>query len=221
MPTFWAGWQKRPRAATEKILEPHLSVAAVSRFYQPAKISPHLSSATLHQVRRRETSGVAMCHAWCDKVDVPLRRDSTVKELQPGVVAPSVDLLRDLGEADTALLHSKLTHRDVRCGETIIHFGDAGDCLYLVRSGELEVRRDNKLLARLATDHVVGEMALLDHEPRNADGIAVTDCVLGRLAATDFEELCRQAPQLRLLLTRLVARRLNWSDADILKRHIG
>jgi len=146
---------------------------------------------------------------------------STIPATPPTVAVPSADLLQDLSDADAALLHSKLTELAVRCGETIIHQGAAGDCLYLVRRGELEVRRGDKLLARLSSGHVVGEMALLNREPRNADVIAVTDGVLARLAATDFEELCRRAPQLRWLLTRLVARRLNWSDADLLARRIG
>jgi len=77
------------------------------------------------------------------------------------------------------------------------------------------------VLARLGPGHVVGEMALLNREPRNADVIAATDCELDRLSAVDFESLCARMPVLKLVLTRLVAHRLSWSGSDVLARRIG
>jgi serine/threonine protein kinase len=141
--------------------------------------------------------------------------------------APPFDLLQGLSDEQAQLLGSKLTPFSLQAGGSLIHAGEPGDCLYIVRSGEVEVCAPlpagggRKVLARLGAGHVVGEMALLNREPRNADVVAATDCELDRLPAVDFESLCAQMPVLKLVLTRLVAHRLSWSGSDVLARRIG
>jgi serine/threonine protein kinase len=135
--------------------------------------------------------------------------------------APAFDLWAKLAEKEAALLRTRLVDQRFSAGEVFIREGGPGDCLYLVRQGEVEVRRAGQPLARFGVGHVVGEMALLNREPRNADVAAITDCTLSRLAADDFDELCRQLPNLKIILTRLVAHRLSWSGADVLARRIG
>ncbi|MCX6906553.1 MAG: protein kinase [Verrucomicrobia bacterium] len=142
--------------------------------------------------------------------------------------APSFDLLQGLSDEQAQVLGSKLTPFALRVGGLFIHAGEPGDCLYIVRSGEVEVCAPlpapgggRKVLARLGAGHIVGEMALLNREPRNADVIAATDCELDRLSAVDYATLCAQMPTLKLVLTRLVAHRLSWSGSDVLARRIG
>ncbi|MFA6563948.1 MAG: protein kinase [Verrucomicrobiia bacterium] len=144
-----------------------------------------------------------------------------------GAPAP-FDLLEGFSAEQAALLRSRLTSLSIQAGGLFIRAGEPGDCLYVVRSGEVEVAAPpaaaggaRKVLARLGPGHVVGEMALLNREPRNADVIAATDCELDRLSAVDFESLCAQVPVLKLVLTRLVAHRLSWSGSDVLARRIG
>ncbi|MBI5685151.1 MAG: protein kinase [Verrucomicrobia bacterium] len=144
-----------------------------------------------------------------------------------GAPAP-FDLLQGLSAEQAQLLGSKLTSLSIRAGGLFIHAGEPGDCLYIIRSGEVEVTAPSsaaggarKVLARLGPGHVVGEMALLNREPRNADVAAATDCELDRLSAVGFESLCAQMPVLKLVLTRLVAHRLSWSGSDVLARRIG
>jgi Protein kinase domain/Cyclic nucleotide-binding domain/Inner membrane component of T3SS, cytoplasmic domain len=142
--------------------------------------------------------------------------------------AAPFDLLQGFSPEQTALLRSKFTPLSVTAGELLIRAGDPGDCLYILRDGEVEVASPppaegggRKLLARLGPGHVVGEMALLNREPRNADVFAVTDCKLDRLSAADYNALCGRMPGLKLVLTRLVAHRLSWSGSDVLARRIG
>jgi serine/threonine-protein kinase len=127
-----------------------------------------------------------------------------------------------------ALFRSKLVEVAFKAGEPVIRAGEPGDCLYIVRDGILEVRAprtaaggEARVLARLGAGSVVGEMALLNREPRNADVVALDDCALSRLAAADFDQLCARLPSLKMFLTRLVAHRLSWSGADLLARRIG
>lgn len=135
---------------------------------------------------------------------------------------PSVfNVWASLSDQEAAVLRTRLTDERRPAGEVFIHDGAQGDCVYLIREGEVEVRRRNQSLARLGMGDVVGEMAPLNREPRNADVAAVTDCQLSRLAVADFFELCQHLPALKVILTRLVAQRLSWSSADVLTRTIG
>ena len=145
-------------------------------------------------------------------------------------VAPPApfDLLEGFTAEQAALLCSKLTTLSIKARGLFIHAGEPGECLYIIRKGEVEVCAASpaagggrKVLARLGAGHVVGEMALLNREPRNADVIAATDCELDRLSAVDYESLCARMPVLKLVLTRLVAHRLSWSGSDVLARRIG
>ena len=138
------------------------------------------------------------------------------------------DLLEGFTAEQAALLRSRFTPMSVAAGGLFIRVGEPGDCLYLVRAGEVEVAAPppvagggRKLLARLGPGHVIGEMALLNREARNADVSAVTDCKLDRLSAEDYNALCGQLPVLKLVLTRLVAHRLSWSGSDVIERRIG
>ncbi len=72
--------------------------------------------------------------------------------------------------------------------------GDDSDCLYVIRSGEVEVSvssSDGKiiLLGILSEGDVFGEVGLLDKESRTANVTARTDTLLYRLATADFEKI--------------------------------
>lgn len=69
--------------------------------------------------------------------------------------------------------------RQFSAGETIIHQGDIGDCMYVIQSGDVEVvqRAGNQeiLLGTLHAGDFFGEMAVFEQEVRSATVRAVTD----------------------------------------------
>jgi eukaryotic-like serine/threonine-protein kinase len=134
---------------------------------------------------------------------------------------PVFDGWASLSDEEAAVLRTRLTDERRVAGEVFIQDGAVDECVYLIRQGEVEVRRRNRLLGRLGIGDFVGEMALLNRQPRNADVVAVTDCKLSRLTAADFFDLCQHLPALKIILTRLVAQRLSWSSSDVLTRTIG
>ncbi len=138
-----------------------------------------------------------------------------------GAKPPVFDVWASLSDEEAALLRTRLTDERRPAGEVFIREGAIDECVYLIREGEVEVRRRDQALARLGVGDIVGEMALLNRQPRNADVVAVTDCKLSRLTAADFFDLCQHLPALKIILTRLVAHRLSWSSSDVLTRTIG
>jgi CRP-like cAMP-binding protein len=74
----------------------------------------------------------------------------------------------------------------IPAGEVIIRQGDIGDCMYIIVEGRVRVFQGEHTLNFLGKRQVVGELAVLDSEPRVASVAAVEDARLWRL---DQEEL--------------------------------
>ena len=70
------------------------------------------------------------------------------------------------------------TRRPFTAGEVIVRRGDAADEMFVIRSGRVEIRRDDGVVAELGAGDFFGEMSLLESLPRDADAVALTDVEL-------------------------------------------
>jgi CRP/FNR family transcriptional regulator, cyclic AMP receptor protein len=109
---------------------------------------------------------------------------------------------------DVLRLTEAAPERQVDAGETIIGFGDSEPALFVLVSGELEVRRDGATLARLAEPGaIVGELSLLLGTPASADVVAIEPSVVRRV--DDAEQLFRDVPEFGQHLAITLAGRLH------------
>ena len=93
-------------------------------------------------------------------------------------------------------------------GELIFQTGDEGDVMYLVNEGDIEIRRGETILSVLSAGDIFGEMALISNEPRSADAVAKTDCVLLPVDEAPFLYLVQHTPYFSLRVMRTLAERL-------------
>ena len=78
-------------------------------------------------------------------------------------------LLQGLAAEDLDLLHGMSRVASVAAGSFLMREGEAGDTLYIVIDGELEVlTASGQTVATRGAGEVVGEMAVLQRAPRNA-----------------------------------------------------
>ena len=92
-------------------------------------------------------------------------------------------------------------------GEYIMRKGEKGDSMYLIESGQLEVRDGDRVLATLGEKQVVGEMSLLAPIDRTADVVAIRESVLYRIEREKFVDLIYEEPEIMLgIITSLVYR---------------
>jgi signal transduction histidine kinase len=114
------------------------------------------------------------------------------------------------GNLSDAALHAMVaacTGVYIPSGEVVFHEGDAGDRLFILLSGEVEVWRgynrvEGSCLAVHGPGCVFGEMALVDDLPRSATAITAEDSALLFLLQQDFHGLVHEYPELALSVMR-------------------
>lgn len=152
--------------------------------------------------------------------------------------AESAERAAELLRAPTALMRltqdeARAVVRHMRPGmipesTTFIREGDTqdNDFMMLVLDGEVTVetrtpsRSGSKTIKVLEPGSLIGEMALLDGEPRSATCTASTDLIFAQLTRTDFERLLNEDPitgsKLLLAISYRIAERMR-DTADKLK----
>lgn len=100
----------------------------------------------------------------------------------------------------------------VEAGQAVFNEGDAGDTMYVVIEGEVELLVKGRLVETLGPGGVLGEMALLDNVPRSAGAITKTPCRLVAINEKRFRFLVQQTPNFALQLMRVIADRLRRMD---------
>jgi len=100
-------------------------------------------------------------------------------------------------------------------GETVvIKEGTPGDKMYIVVSGELEVKKEEgPRLAVLGEKQVFGDMALLDDEPRSASVVALGAVHLLSLQRSSLERILRRYSSISFNMMRILSSRLREAQA--------
>ncbi|MGO9058699.1 MAG: cyclic nucleotide-binding domain-containing protein [Candidatus Binataceae bacterium] len=124
------------------------------------------------------------------------------------------DLLRHLPPEEVERILPCVRNRHLDNGEILFRAGDAGDALYIVAQGKVDVisapageclngHVAGEKLAELSEGQAFGEMALLSGEPRTATIQAAAQTDLLEIGRGDFEQLVAKDHQLATAVRRL------------------
>jgi EAL domain-containing protein (putative c-di-GMP-specific phosphodiesterase class I) len=97
-------------------------------------------------------------------------------------------------------------------GQTLFNEGDPGNTAFLIESGAIDVLRRQPggattRLASLGAGELLGEMALIDRQPRIATAVAATETRLRVINRSHYDSRFREAdPLIRLFLRNLLQR---------------
>jgi CRP/FNR family cyclic AMP-dependent transcriptional regulator len=105
--------------------------------------------------------------------------------------------------------------RTYKAGDVIFQQGDPAEELFIIKSGKVEIRLGNRLLDTLLEVCIFGEMALVDHSPRSATAVALTDATIVPVDEKQFLFLVSQTPHFALNVLRVLAQRLRASNTVI------
>jgi voltage-gated potassium channel len=106
-----------------------------------------------------------------------------------------VPFFSEVGAVAISDIVDRLRSRSYPAGATVIRKGTAGESMFFLVTGEVEVIIGERTLS-LSDGDFFGEMALLDRKPRSADVVTVTPCTVLVLNVADFYQLAGQQPQL-------------------------
>src|SRR5438477_2205553 len=124
-----------------------------------------------------------------------------------------VPLFKFLDDQERAALAEQLDVVTHRAGETIFHYGDPGDAIYVIRSGEVEIffkddTGERILLERATAGAFFGELSLLDEGCRSASVEATTDLEALRMDRGDLAQFLKLRPEAALDLLQAMGTRL-------------
>ena len=128
-------------------------------------------------------------------------------ELLAGMPLFSTCNQRELGQVATLTVPAEFP-----AGAVLTRQGQTGGLAFVIASGTAEVVRGSKRLARLGPGDVVGELSLLDGEPRSATVKALTDLEVLEISAEDLRRLLRKAPSVTRKLLEALSERLREAD---------
>ena len=80
----------------------------------------------------------------------------------------SIDLFSQIPGEELARVALIASEVELENGDVLITEGEIGDSMYLILEGRIEVTKRGRRIAELGARECVGEMALLDSEPRSA-----------------------------------------------------
>ncbi len=110
----------------------------------------------------------------------------------------------DMGLLDDA----GTAYRQYTAGEKIFMAEDEGDCMFVVRTGTVEIRYYGQVLDRVGPGGIFGEIAIIDGSTRSATAIAVEGCEVAPITRDGFLTLVRRQPEFALEVMKALARRI-------------
>lgn len=123
-------------------------------------------------------------------------------------------LFADLAWGEIERLAACMRPCQAPAGMVLFHEGEAGHYLALVLAGEIAVEKADshaspKTVALAGPGKLIGEMAVIDGEPRSASCRVVQPAILAVLPRARFEQLAEAYPLLGMKILRKLARQLS------------
>ena len=101
-------------------------------------------------------------------------------------------------------------------GEFVFKAGDPGETMYIITEGEVDILDGSgTALDTAGPGSIVGELALIDDEPRSATVVAKTACRLVPVDRRRFEYMVQETPLFGIAVMKVLADRLRKTSARI------
>lgn len=93
-------------------------------------------------------------------------------------------------------------------GDALFRAGDAGNAMFVLLEGAMDVVVGDKVVERSVRGAIVGEMALIDQSPRGATVVAREPCRLAKIDQRRFHHLIQLNPFFATHVMKVLADRL-------------
>jgi len=107
-----------------------------------------------------------------------------------------------------SIFKTEPTRQTFTAGDVLIREGEANEMMFIILSGELEVRVAGKVVATLKEGDLFGELSMIDQEPASGDVVAVNEGEFVSLNEKRFVSVSQQNPFFMMGILRAVTAKL-------------
>jgi CRP/FNR family cyclic AMP-dependent transcriptional regulator len=93
-------------------------------------------------------------------------------------------------------------------GTIVFNKGDAGQCMYIVQSGVLEMTIGEKVIETVGPNEAIGFMSMIDAAPRSSTARVKDACELSVIDRRLFRFMVDEVPNFALYIMGVLARRI-------------
>jgi CRP/FNR family transcriptional regulator, cyclic AMP receptor protein len=148
------------------------------------------------------------------------RQDLAISDREKSAILRRHPLFRELKPEICDRLAAYAKTKEVSRGTTLFVKGDPGTCMFAVCRGNVQVATtsdDGKsaVFNQIQEGEIVGEIALLDGQPRTADAVATVDSTLMIIERRDFLPLLHSNPDVTIKLVEMLCSRLRRTTEQV------
>jgi CRP-like cAMP-binding protein len=189
-------------------------VRAVSSTTSPgmAAVDPAMLAQT--------TKGVGQAGAYATlDANAAMASLTTIEKM---MLVRQVPIFASLDADDLEELASIVEEVIVHANKDVFREGEAGDAVYLIVKGKVRVYvgggdRPEKILSELGPGSCIGEMAVLDREPRSASVRALERTRTLRVPGDGFKRVMSERPEMSEAVVAELVRRMRRLTAEVSK----
>jgi CRP-like cAMP-binding protein len=126
----------------------------------------------------------------------------------------SIDLFSQIPGEDLVRVAQIAEEIDFEPKETVMAEGELGDSLYLIVDGKVHVYKGDRLIVELGERECVGEMAILDSEPRSATVKAAGAVSALKIEREDFYDVMNEKTEIAQGIIKVLTRRLRQTTSS-------
>ena len=135
--------------------------------------------------------------------------------LEKAMILKSVDLFASIPSQELIRVAQIAEEEEYQPGTSLCKEGDFGDCMYIIANGKVKVHKGDRTLVELEKGAFVGDMALLDQEPRSADLTISAETTLLKISQDAFYELMSSNFEIMNGILKIISSRLRDAQAKL------
>ena len=93
-------------------------------------------------------------------------------------------------------------------GAVVFNTGDAGNCMYIVQSGVIEMAIGDTVIETVGANEAIGFMTMVDGSPRSSTARVKDACELTIIDARAFRFMVDEVPNFAMYIMAVMARRI-------------
>ena len=138
--------------------------------------------------------------------------------LEKTIILKSVDMFKSIPAENLSRVAQITEEVEFESNTQIMAEGDYGDSLFIVVDGKVKIHKGDKEIVSLGEGACLGEMALLDGEPRSADATVTEDSTLFKIEQEGFYEVMGSQSEIMEGIIKLLSGKLRDTNEKLMTK---